>query len=78
MPQLGCLFQERCSSGRGSGGGGRGVGYEVRKRHWPFLPRLKRPWELIRRSDMKPVGFYVTQEEGEAVKADIEERQSNG
>ncbi len=43
--------------------------YVVRKRKWPFQPPLQRPWELIRTSDGKPVGFYVTEEEAEGVRA---------
>lgn len=46
--------------------------YEVRRRRWPFRKPLKRPWELIRVSDMKPVGFYVTPEAAEMAKADAE------
>lgn len=46
--------------------------YEVRRRRWPFRKPLKRPWELIRVSDMKPVGFYETKEEAESMKIEVE------
>ncbi len=43
--------------------------YLVRRRKWPFHPPLQRPWELIRNSDGKPVGFYATELEAEGVRA---------
>ena len=47
--------------------------YIVRKRKWPkvFKP-LKRPWELIRTSDGKPVSFFKTAEEAQAVAKETE------
>ncbi len=45
----------------------------MRKRKWPeSWPALKRPWELIRTSDGKPVGFFETPEEAQAVAKDAE------
>lgn len=41
--------------------------YFVRKRKWPFKPPLKRPWEIIRRADGKPVTFLETEEEADRV-----------
>ena len=52
--------------------------YLVRKRKWPFHPPLKRPWELIRTSDGKPVGFYETPEEAQAVAKEAEKAKPIG
>jgi len=47
--------------------------YIVRKRKWPeSFPPLKRPWELIRLADGKPVSFFATPEEAQAVAKEVE------
>lgn len=52
--------------------------FTVRKRKWPFHPPLQRPWELIRNSDGKPVGFFKSEEEAEEVKAVAEKGGEHG
>ena len=45
----------------------------MRKRKWPdsWKP-LQRPWELIRLADGKPVSFFATPEEAQAVAKEAE------